>query len=399
MVSHTFNMSCGQSDLHPASVAALGRQLGTPIYYPPYWELELETIGLLRRLMHTQNDVLLITGSATYGEEAALLSLVEPGQKVITVNSGVYGQVLTDLVNITGGVPIEIRVEEGRAVTPDQIRDVLLKEPDAVMVAAVHCDTSVGTINPIPEIGAMLAEFPKVLFMVDAVSALGTTELRVDEWRIDVCCTSPQKCVNGPQGVAIVSVSDKAWHTIEGRSTPINSLCLDLTVWKAYHDGVREAHESGRWSDISYATQKAIHGPSPSYVLVAALKAALQAILDEGEAEVFTRHALAARAVREAIRAMGLKVKANEAVAAPICTCIEFPQEVDWTELASTMLEDHGIALAAGFRIGNMGFVADPKYILPTISALELTLHRLGYDVVPGIGVEAARRVFAEAST
>jgi pyridoxamine--pyruvate transaminase len=170
-------------------------------------------------------------------------------------------------------------------------------------------------------------------------------------------------------------------------------------VWKAYHDGVREAHESGRWSDISYATLKAIHGPSPSYVLVAALKAALQAILDEGEAEVFTRHALAARAVREAIRAMGLKVKANEAVAAPICTCIEFPQEVDWTELASTMLEDHGIALAAGFRIGNMGFVADPKYILPTISALELTLHRLGYDVVPGMGVEAARRVFAEAST
>jgi aspartate aminotransferase-like enzyme len=359
MVSHPFNMSCGQTDLHPACLAALGQQLGTPIYYPPYWKLELETIALLKQLMHTQNDVLLITGSATYGEEAAILSLVEPGQKVITVNSGVYGQVLTDLVNITGGVPVEIRIAEGEA---------------------------------------MLAEFPDVLFIVDAVSAFGATQLRVDEWRIDVCCTSPQKCVNGPQGVAIVSVSDKAWHSIEGRSTPINSLCLDLTVWKAYHDGVREAHESGRWSDISYATQKAIHGPSPSYVLVAALKAALEAILDEGEDAVFTRHELAARAVREAIRAMGLKVKADEAVAAPICTCIEFTEEADWTELASTMLEEHGIALAAGFRIGNMGFVADPKYIMPTISALELTLRRLGYDVPPGAGLEAARRVFAEAS-
>jgi (S)-ureidoglycine-glyoxylate aminotransferase len=132
---------------------------------------------------------------------------------------------------------------------------------------------------------------------------------------------------------------------------------------------------------------------------VAALKAALEAIVDEGEQEVFARHELAARAVREAIRAMGLKVKADEAVAAPICTCIEFAQEVDWTELASTMLEEHGIALAAGFRIGNMGFVADPKYILPTISALELTLRRLGYDVPPGAGLEAGRRVFAEAST
>jgi aspartate aminotransferase-like enzyme len=396
MASYPFNMSCGQTDLHPACVAALGRQLGTPIYYPPYWKLELETIALLRRLMHTQNDVLLITGSATYGEEAALLSLVEPGQKVITVNSGVYGQVLTDLVNITGGVPIEIRIPEGEAVSPDEIRNVLLKEPDVTMVAAVHCDTSVGTINPIPEIGAMLAEFPDVLFMVDAVSALGATQVRVDEWRIDVCCTSPQKCVNGPQGVAIVSVSDKAWQMIEGRNTPINSLCLDLTVWRAYHDGVREAHESGRWSDISYATQKAIHGPSPSYVLVAALKAALQEILDEGEDAVFARHELAARAVREAVRAMGLKVKADEAVAAPVCTCIEFTEEVDWTALASTMLEEHGIALAAGFRIGNMGFVADPKYILPTISALESTLRRLGYEVPAGAGLEAARRVFAE---
>jgi aspartate aminotransferase-like enzyme len=244
----------------------------------------------------------------------------------------------------------------------------------------------------------MLAEFPDVIFMVDAVSALGAVPLRVDAWGIDVCCTSPQKCVNGPQGLAIASVSDKAWRTIEGRSSSINSLCLDLAVWRAYHDGVREAYESGQWTDISYATQKAIHGPSPSYVLVAALKAAVEAILDEGEEKVFARHELAARAVREAIRAMGLKVKADEAVAAPVCTCIEFPQDVDWTELASTMLEEHGVALAAGFRIGNMGLVADPRCILPTISALELTMRKLGYDVPAGAGLEAARGVFAGAT-
>jgi aspartate aminotransferase-like enzyme len=399
MVSNPLNMSCGQTDLHPACLAALGRQLGTPIYYPPYWELELETIRMLKLLMHTENDVLLIAGSATYGEEAAILSIVEPGQKVITVNSGVYGQVLTEVVDITGGDPIEIRIEEGEAVTPEQIRNVLLKEPDVVMVAAAHCDTSMGTINPISEIGAMLTQFPDVVFLVDAVSALGATQLRVDEWGIDVCCTSPQKCVNGPQGLAIVSVSEKAWRAIQGRGTPINSLCLDLTVWRAYHDGVREAYESGQWTDISYATQKAIHGPSPSYVLVAGLKAAVEAILDEGEEKVFARHELAARAVREAIRAMGLKVKADEAVAAPVCTCIEFPHEVDWTELASTMLQEHGIALAAGFRIGNMGLVADPRCILPTISALESTMRKLGYDVPAGAGLERAREVFAGAAS
>jgi aspartate aminotransferase-like enzyme len=398
MVSYPLNMSCGQTDLHPDCLAVLARQLGTPIYYPPYWKLELETIGLLRRLMHTQNDVLLITGSATYGEEAAILSVVEPGQKVITVNSGVYGQVLTDLVDITGGNPIEIKIEEGEAVSPQQIRNVLLEQPDVVMVAAAYCDTSMGTINPISEIGAMLTEFPNVVFLVDAVSALGAMQLRVDEWGIDVCCTSPQKCVNGPQGLAIVSVSEKAWRAIQGRGTPIHSLCLDLTVWRAYHDGVREAYESGQWTDISYATQKAIHGPSPSYVLVAGLRAAVEAILDEGEEKVFARHELAARAVREAIRAMGLKVRAEEAVAAPVCTCIEFPRAVDWTELASIMLQEHGIALAAGFRIGNMGLVADPRCILPTISALELTMRKLGYDVPAGAGLETAREVFAGAA-
>ena len=129
MAMQPLNMSCGQTDLHPACLAALGRQLGTPIYYPPYWKLELETISLLRRLMHTENDILLITGSATYGEEAAILSLVEPGQKVITVNSGVYGQVLSELVSITGGEAVEIWIGEGKAVNPEQIRNALLQEP------------------------------------------------------------------------------------------------------------------------------------------------------------------------------------------------------------------------------------------------------------------------------
>lgn len=395
-MQRTFNMSCGQTSLYPECLTALGEQIYQPIYYPEYWRTEIAVVDMLQEICHTRNDVLLLDGSATYGEEAAMLSLLEPGQKVLTVNSGMYGQVLTELAGIVGARPVEIKVAEGGAVRPEAIRRKLQDDPEIKMVAVVYADTSQGSVNPVPEIGEMLKDYPEVLFMVDAVSALTAMELRLDDWRIDVCCTSPQKCVNAPQGLAIVIAGERAWKTIKNRKTAIPSLCLDLFVWKEYHDGVRAAYNSGRWNDISTVTTKAIHGPSPSYTLVRGLKASLEAIMKEGLTSVYRRHRVAARAVREAVRALGLAVKADESVAAPMTTSLVFPRPLDWTAFSGKMLEEHGIALAAGFRIGNMGLVADPRYVIPTIAALEQTLRSMGWDVELGAGVRAAQRVFAE---
>ncbi|HBG74000.1 MAG: hypothetical protein A2X25_02335 [Chloroflexi bacterium GWB2_49_20] len=390
------NMSCGQTSLNPECLKALSKQIFQPIYYPEYWSTEIAVVDMLRKICHTQNDVLLMAGSATYGEEAAMLSLLEPGDKVLTVNSGMYGQVLTDLTKIVGAQPIEIKVEEGKSVEPSIIRDQLELDPEIKMVALVYADTSQGTVNPVPEIGDMMRDFPDVLLMVDAVSALAALELRLDEWRIDICCTSPQKCVNAPQGLAIVFVSNRAWAVIKDRKTPINSLCMDLTVWKEYHDGVRVASTTGQWQDISTVTTKCVHGPSPSYSLVYGLKASLEAILFEGLENVYHRHSSASKAIRVALRALGLGVKADEEVAAPMATTIVFPKPVDWTKFASKMLMDYGIAIAGDFRIGNMGFVADPRYVIPTIAALESTLLDFGFPVELGAGVKAAHCVFEE---
>lgn len=395
--AYPLNMSCGQTALNPRCLSALGQQLWTPIYYPPYWETELKTTALLRRLLHTEADVLLMAGSATYGEEAALLSLLEPGQKVLTANTGVYGQVLTDLARIVGAVPVEMAVPEGQAINPEEIRTRLAADPEIAMVAVVYCDTSTGIMSPVAEIGRVLREFPSVLFVVDAVSALAAVEVLVDEWGIDTCCTSPQKCLNAPQGLAIVSVSDRAWSTIAARRTPINSLCLDLTVWRDYHRGVKETYESGGLQDISLVTSKAVHGPSPSYVLVAGLAASLEALFEEGLEHSYRRHELAGRAVRSAARALGLGVRAREQDAAPMSTAIIYPPGLSWADLARTMLEEHGIALAAGYRIGTMGMAADPRWVLPTIAALEATLHSLGYDVPVGAGLAAARAIYGQA--
>lgn len=395
------NVSCGQTDLYQKCLDEMGKQLGTPLYYPPYWEIEVETIRMLKELFNTQNDIILMDGSATYGEEASMLSALEEGEKVLAVISGTFGQVLYDIATVVGATPVPVEVELGDGVKPEQIRRKLEEDPEIKMVAVVYVETSQGTINPVPEIAEVMKDYPDVLFMVDAVSALGAMELRLDDWRIDFCCSSPQKCINAPQGTAIVAVSERGWAKIENRSTPIKSLCLDLTVWRRYHErvvGANEAAKTGTIRDVSFAEgrkPKAAHGPSPSYVLIKGLKAALDEIFEEGPENVYRRHQLASKAVREAVRALGLGVNSvRDEVAAPVCTRILWPEEFEVGKLGKLMQSKYGVALG-GHRIGNMGFVAKPQYILPTIHALELALNELGLEVPIGQGVAAANRVFA----
>jgi alanine-glyoxylate transaminase/serine-glyoxylate transaminase/serine-pyruvate transaminase len=289
---------------------------------------------------------------------------------------------------------LPLKPPSGRAVTPEMIRSALEADPEIAMVAVVHCDTSTGIINPIGEIGTLLKNhFQDVIFLVDAVSSAGAVEVRVDDWNIDICFTSAQKCINGPQGIAIVTVSPFAWDVIARRNTPIKSLCLDLTVWQEYHNGVKHAYSKKEWSDISTATVKAIHGPSPSYTLVAGLRAALKAIIDEGLNWVFVRHEIAARAVRAGLRAMGIRVLADEENAAPVSTALIFPEAVDWTALASKMFFERDIALASGFRIGTMGQSACKDHVLAVLKELEQVLAELGHPVSSGIA--AAQAVYS----
>jgi len=401
MQTSKINVSCGQTDLYPGCLEAMGRQLGTPIYYPHYWETEIETIRMLQTLFGTTSDVLLMDGCATYGGEAALMSTLEPGEKALFVITGTFGQVWHDVAVCVRVDTVDIMVEPGDAVRPEQIETALKSDPAIRLVSVVHVETSMGTINPVPEIGEVMRSFPEVLYMVDAVSSLGAMPVHMDEWGIDLCLSSPQKCINAPQGLALLAASEKVWRKIEARKTPIPSLCLDLTVWRQYHRGVRSAHEASKGEgvrDVAFAAgrkAKAAHGPSPSYVLVKALKASLEEIFDEGLENVFRRHRIASKAVRAAVTALGLGLRMkSEAVSAPVCTKIVWPEGLDVGKLARWMQENYGVALG-GDRIGNMGFVANPQYILPTIHALEMGLKAFGVDIPLGAGVEAARKVFA----
>jgi len=418
LTQNRFNMSCGQTALTPTCLAELSEQLDTPLYYLPYWQTEAETLAMLRDLLQTNNEILLITGTATYGLESVMNTVLEPGDKILTVNSGVFGQLLAELAVVVGAQPEEIWVERGHAVKADAIRDKLRTDPAIKMVAVVAVETSMGTVNPIAEIGEVLREYPNVLYMVDAVSAVGALPIRVDAWGIDFCCTSSQKTLNAPQGVAVVSVSNKAWRAISDRKTTVPTVCLDLTVWRAYHEIPRrslagrpstymELASLAEGGDESVPTFKVVHGPSPSKTIIRGLHGALVDLMAEGPDNSFQRHQVAGRAIRAAVRAMGLEVLAEESAAAPNCTVIVLPGDYcEVRPICDRLLNRHGIAIGlgsssrdvlgyVGIRVGNMGFVAAPQYVIPLVNALEETLSWAGYDVPTGAGVRAAEGVYS----
>lgn len=397
------NMSCGQTPLSPACLAAIGQQLVEPVYYAHYPEVEKETCLMLKELMHTENGPMLIPGSAVYGLEAAMLGTVESGDRVLTVQTGIFGRLLTELARFAGGETTVIALEEGQSVDPETIRTQLVDDPEIKQVALVHCETTTGTLNPIEAIGRMLKdEFPHVIYMVDCVSSFGGVEVRVDDWGIDLLVTTPQKCLNAPQGLAIVVASEKAWDKIENLRNPPRAMCLDLHSWRRYgmEGGAAMGYSTLEKGCVPRAGKPhprdwPVHGPHASYTLVVGLHASLKAIMDEGPEQVYRRQFVASRAVHAALRALGLGIiAATEASAAPVATRIALPDHLDAAELNRILFEKRGIALSSLARIGTMGFMAVPPPVLRTISALEQTLGEMGWEVEEGTGVAAAQAVF-----
>ena len=332
----------------------------------------------LRYVLKTENDVFIFTSSGTGAMEAAVCNLLSAGDKAIVVRGGKFGERFGELCEAYKILPVYIDVEWGRPVDPRAIKKTLDENPDVKAVFATLCETSTGIVNDIEEIAGIVGK-TKAVLVTDAVSGLASDNLETDKWVVDVVVAGSQKGLMIPPGLSFVSISRKAWDYIE-RSTS-SKYYFDLKMAKKSHDK----------SDTPF---------TPAVTLIIGLQASLRLIKEEGIENILIRHKKNAEAIREAAKAMGLRLFSKERPSNAV-TAVSVPEGVDGDKLVKTMRDEYGVGIAGGqaqlkgkiFRIATMGAIRQHDLIV-CISCLEKVLAEVGYDFERGAGLKTLQRFF-----
>jgi aspartate aminotransferase-like enzyme len=363
---------------------------------PRFVKLFDETEELLQKIFRTQNHVVLFPGSGRVGMEASILSLVEPGDKVLNVISGVFSRWFRDIVKRHGGYSVELNFDWGKSVDTDKIAEALEADRDIRAVTVVHSETSTGALNPVQEIGRIVERHEAVL-IADTISSMGGVDIPVDDWKIDACITAPQKCLGGLIGLSIVSVGEKAWERMAKRKTPADSYAFDLYKWK-------QSWFPKEKGGLLIKGRRSFPVLPPTHVTYA-LNEACKEALEEGLEKRFRRHTIASKATCEALKAMGLEIYPDESITAPGVTVLKTPQGVDDANVRRTMQNDFQVMVAGGMeelsgktiRIGHMANTAEKSCILRTIYALGHALNLNGHRSDVDEGLNRVLEVFKEA--
>ena len=316
----------------------------------------------LKILFQTSNDVFLLTGSGTGGLEAALVNTLSPGDTVLSVSIGVFGDRFTSIAEQYGAEVIPLKFEWGKAADPDEVRRALEKEPKIKAVLVTHNETSTGVTNNLASLSSVIKEFDKLL-IVDAISSLGSINLPVDEWGCDIAVTGSQKGWMAPPGLTMVSVSETAW----------------------------QAHANARmprfYWDFSRARSYLERGQTPwtpAVSTVFAMNTSLGMMLDEGLPNIIARHARIGQLARDGVKSLGLTLFADENFASNTVTAVNAPEGVNANDLRKILLAENEIVLGGGqqrldgmiFRIGHLGLVAEED-IQAVIAALKGALAKV----------------------
>jgi aspartate aminotransferase-like enzyme len=360
------------------------RAMATPLvgqFDPEFTAIMNDVMALCRFAFQTENPrTFPVSGTGRAGMEAAIVSLVEPGDRVVVGECGRFGLLLAEIAERAGADVVTVRGEWGRVLDPSAIEAALTRAPTK-LVAVVHGETSTGVLQPLGEI-ARVTHAHGALLMADCVVTLGGCEVAVDRWDVDVATAGSQKCLSCPSGLAPVTWNARADAVLRGRGTRVRSNYLDLGQLAEY------------WSPSRFN-----HHTAPTS-MVYGLREALRAVREEGLAERFARHRLHGDALRAGLRALGLELFGKEAVEhrLPFLTPLVVPHGVDELRVRQRLIEDFGIEIGAAFgplqgkiwRIGTMGYSASRQNVLLCLAALEAVLRRDGFKAAPGAGVDGA---------
>ncbi|MFC1911779.1 pyridoxal-phosphate-dependent aminotransferase family protein [Chloroflexota bacterium] len=331
---------------------------------PEFQQMFSKITANLKKLFQTKNDILLFTCSGTGGLEAAVANTLSPGDKVLSVTVGSFGDRFGGIARAFGAEVTPLEFEWGKAADPDEIQKVLRAEPGIKAVLVTHNETSTGVTNDLAAISSVVKGAGKLL-LVDAISSLGSINLPVDDWHCDVTVTASQKGWMAPPGMAMISISPEGWQAHASARMPRYN--LDFTTAKEYAD-------------------KGFTPWTPAVSVVFALSVSLEMMLKEGLQNVVARHVRTGNAVREGVKSLGLSLFADEKYASNTVTAIAATNGLDAGKLLKIMREEHQVVLSGGygklmgkiFRIGHLGGVTEGD-IEEVMSVLKAILPEAGF--------------------
>ncbi len=367
----------GPTALPPSVRVAGGRQMIN--HRGPEFAAMLDRILTgMRPYFGTTSDVAMITTAGSGGLEAAVVNVLSPGDRVLGVSIGSFGDRFAKIASIYGADVTKLDAEWGYAAAADEIRERLRATPDVKAVLLTHNETSTGVMNPIPELAAAIRdETPEALILVDSVSGLGAVPFEMDAWGVDVVVTGSQKAWMAAPGLAMIAASPRAWAAMDTATMP--RFYLDLRAH-------RDAAANGQTPF------------TPAIAVVYQVDEGIRLMGEEGAADIFARHEACAAAARAGLEALGFELFADQRHASRTVTAAHVPDDLDWKAF-NIEVKRRGVVLAGGqgkltgkiFRLGHLGSVTIEE-ILGAFSTLEIVSLQQGRSVEPGAAVAAAQR-------
>ncbi|MDX1810549.1 MAG: alanine--glyoxylate aminotransferase family protein [Gammaproteobacteria bacterium] len=374
-------MGPGPSDVHPRILEAISRPTVGHLD-PSFVGMMDEVKSLLQYAFQTKNELTIaVSAPGSAGMETCFVNLVSPGDKVVVCQNGAFGGRMKENVERAGGTPIMVENEWGTAIDLNMVEEALKANPDASILAFVHAETSTGVSADAKALCALARQYD-CLTIVDAVTSLGGSELKVDEWGIDAIYSGTQKCLSCVPGISPVSFGERAVERIKARESKVQSWFLDLNLVMGY------------WGSAN--AKRAYHHTAPVNTLYA-VHESLVMLQEEGLENAWQRHSMNHELLKAGLEAMGLQLLVDEAHRLPQLNAVVVPEGIDEAVVRQRLLQNYNLEIGAGlgslagkiWRIGLMGFASKLENITLCLNALEVTLADMGYQFERGAASDA----------